>query len=425
MRSFRIRCSLFAFLPALLAAPPTSNVYIFPGPTGEIFVIDAKTASVSAAINVPGGLYCASAAFSPDGNHLFCSTFSGETAVIDLTTQMVVDTIPFGGSGHAGIDVTTDGTRAWILDLNSNSLVAVSLPSKQVLGTVPLNGTPVAVAVSYDGSQVYVADSAGGQVFVIDAAGFSVLTTISVGNSPNDLRFSPDGTELWVVITGAAKVIDPISKTVIATIQLPAPFSGGSVTGITFHPSNRWAYLAQGGASGAGAGPIVVDRASKQIKNVLVTTQQTFDIGVTADGSRGFTANLGNGAGSATVLDTNGNSVIGSLPLGGFLFHALARQSPSPAIQPSACVKQNNDGTYIARFSYSNSSDRALLVPVGPGNLFSPGPADRGQPILFASGGQNNSFSIIFDGSPTTWSVQTPFALTGDLTVSASSQGCQ
>ncbi|HEV8147736.1 MAG TPA: hypothetical protein VGP79_15210 [Bryobacteraceae bacterium] len=423
MRPFLILFSLFAFLSVLVADPATSKVYIFPGPNGEIFVIDAKTASVSGTINVPGGLYCGAAAFSPDGTRMFCST-TGATAVIDLTTHAVVDSIPFGGSNLGAIDIAPDGSRAWILDQDLSSLLAVSLPSKQVLGTVPLTGT--AVRVSYDGTRVYVADGAeAGRVFVIDAVNFSILSTVSVGQFPDALRFSPDGTELWVVFTGGAKVIDPVTNTVIATIQLPYPFSLGSVTEVTFHPSNRWAYFAQGGEAGWGAGPIVIDRASKQVKDFLVTMEQTFGIGVTADGSRGFTANIGNGNGTATVLDTNGNSVIGSIPLGGFLLHALARQSPRPAIQPSACVKRNNDGTYTARFSYENSSDRELLLPVGPSNLFSPGPADRGQPTLFTPGGQNNAFSIVFDGSPVTWSVQTPFALTGSLTVSANSQGCQ
>jgi hypothetical protein len=224
-----------------------------------------------------------------------------------------------------------------------------------------------------------------------------------------------------VGVTGAVQVIDPLTNTVATNIPFPPPLSFSTVTGLAFHPSNRWVYITAGGT---GAGPILVDRGARQVQKILNTpAEQSMSIAVTADGSRGFTANFNDG--TITVLDTNGNSVTGSLSPGGFLRGAAAWQPLVPSIIPSACVTHNNDGTFTAKFSYDNPSFATLIVPVGPANFFSPGTTDRGQLTLFVPGGAKNALILVFDGSPLTWSVQTPLGLWGAATVSSSSKACQ
>jgi hypothetical protein len=47
------------------------------------------------------------------------------------------------------------------------------------------------------------------------------------------------------------------------------------------------------------------------------------------------------------------------------------------------------------------------------------------QPPVFVPGGGKNNLVLVFDGSPLTWSVQTPLGLWGSVTVSSSSKACQ
>ena len=56
---------------------------------------------------------------------------------------------------------------------------------------------------------------------------------------------------------------------------------------------------------------------------------------------------------------------------------------------------QNADGTYNLMFGYLNRNTKeALDIPVGPGNHFDPGPADRGQPTHFVTRRQWGVFTV-------------------------------
>src|SRR5262249_54811672 len=53
--------------------------------------------------------------------------------------------------------------------------------------------------------RVYVADEDGGNVVVIDTASDAVVARIPVGKRPRGLRVSPDGTRLFVALSGLPK----------------------------------------------------------------------------------------------------------------------------------------------------------------------------------------------------------------------------
>lgn len=73
-------------------------------------------------------------------------------------------------------------------------------------------------------------------------------------------------------------------------------------------------------------------------------------------------------------------------------------------------IYDNNDGTFVAYFSYVNASGSRLQAPVGDAqntrNFFSPGPASRGQPSEFLNGEHRGVFQLVFDGAPLVWTVK-------------------
>ena len=72
------------------------------------------------------------------------------------------------------------------------------------------------------------------------------------------------------------------------------------------------------------------------------------------------------------------------------------------------CVHDNEDGTYTADFGYQNQyrEDGFLVItPIENGNVFSPGDANRGQPTSFKYGQFPGQFSVTWDGTPLTWTV--------------------
>lgn len=73
------------------------------------------------------------------------------------------------------------------------------------------------------------------------------------------------------------------------------------------------------------------------------------------------------------------------------------------------CVTyRSSDNMYVADFGYENDGSENIIIPAGEQNLFTPGPADRGQIFNFLPGRHENAFGIEFDGSQLEWSLTSP-----------------
>ena len=80
----------------------------------------------------------------------------------------------------------------------------------------------------------------------------------------------------------------------------------------------------------------------------------------------------------------------------------------------------SGSSTVTAVFGYSNDSSHTIVANVGPGNLFSPAPADRGQPTSFpADTTVANAFTASWSGGSATWTLPG-----GSVTASSSSPKC-
>ncbi|MFY9987177.1 MAG: YncE family protein [Chthoniobacterales bacterium] len=105
----------------------------------------------------------------------------------------------------------------------------VHLPKNTVVATIPLgyNPPPTAVVVSPDSRSVYVASIAGngrapGIVWVINSATNTVTSTITVGEYPSSLAVTPDGSTLYVAnaFDGTVSVISTATNSVTETLSV-------------------------------------------------------------------------------------------------------------------------------------------------------------------------------------------------------------
>jgi len=69
-----------------------------------------------------------------------------------------------------------------VTNLSSNNVSVVETGSNSVIATVPVGNQPYAIAVSTDGSQVYVGNAADGTISVISTATNSVVATVPVAD---------------------------------------------------------------------------------------------------------------------------------------------------------------------------------------------------------------------------------------------------
>src|SRR6202521_6053245 len=78
------------------------------------------------------------------------------------------------------------------------------------------------MAISRDGTRIYVSNRLGGSISVLDAARRVLVKTLHVGCRPDMIQISPDGTQLWVSnrFTSTISVIDTTNGNLIHTITV-------------------------------------------------------------------------------------------------------------------------------------------------------------------------------------------------------------
>jgi DNA-binding beta-propeller fold protein YncE len=248
-------------------SPDDSKAYVCEGLSNILAVISLTNGAMLQQINV--GVAPWAVVLSPDGTRAYVSDWGGrhpETG--DLTgmsagTPVVVDSRGVGASGVVSIvDLTNDIETA----------------------EVPTGLHPSALALSADGSMLYVANANSDSVTSINTQTASAQETILVrpsaslpysGSDPDGLALSADGTTLYVAIAG---------DNAIAVISLaPNPQTNSVVQGFIptdWYPGALAAdsnYLYVVNVNGMGMNPANVQTSLGSAGKVLIPSSQSLD----------------------------------------------------------------------------------------------------------------------------------------------------
>lgn len=220
---------------------PICWLYDFHSLKSAVFVIDTATNTVATTIILPGGdSWCPqNVAVSPDGSKVYVGAlpfegFSGALLVIATATDTV---IAAGLAGMPeGLAVTPDGSKVYVVDNHPLSfpsvpaVFAIDTATNLRIGTIPTGfRSSRGLAVSPDSSRVYV--TGDNAVLVIDAATNTAITTIPVGGAPTGVAVTPDGTKVYVanVANNTVSVIDTSTNMVVAVLPVGrAPVAYGA-----------------------------------------------------------------------------------------------------------------------------------------------------------------------------------------------------
>jgi len=85
------------------------------------------------------------------------------------------------GALPVGIALNSAGSRAYVTNLNSDTVSVIDTASNTVIGTVPVGGDPEGIALNPAGSRAYVTNLIPNTVSVIDTASNVVVGTVPVG----------------------------------------------------------------------------------------------------------------------------------------------------------------------------------------------------------------------------------------------------
>jgi len=136
------------------------------------------------------------------------------------TPTPLVRTIPVGMSPET---VTIDGARgrAYIANLNSNSISILDTTTGALVRTAKVGGAPSAIGIVGRTGHVFVSDDAS-EVSVLDARADGILHTARVGRNPLDLAVDNRTGTVFVADTdsGQVSLLDAHDGSVRATVQV-------------------------------------------------------------------------------------------------------------------------------------------------------------------------------------------------------------
>ncbi|MBI3961116.1 MAG: YncE family protein [Deinococcus sp.] len=147
----------------------------------------------------------------------------GVTLAGTTTAQSaMVATVPVGAS-PSGVAVSPDGTRVYVTNFFSDTVSVIDTSTNRVTSTVRVGPGPTGIAVHPDGTRLYVANLVGETISVIDTATYRVITTLNAPAAA--IAVHPDGTRLYATTrdgTNSVLVFDTATSLRAATIPVGA-----------------------------------------------------------------------------------------------------------------------------------------------------------------------------------------------------------
>ncbi len=102
--------------------------------------------------------------------------------------------------------LSPDGTKLFVACEASASVIVVDPRKRERIGEIPVGGQPHDVAFAPDGSAAYVTNRLDDSISVIDVADHRVVRTVPVGDEPHGLLTDPSGRYLYVLNTAAESI---------------------------------------------------------------------------------------------------------------------------------------------------------------------------------------------------------------------------
>jgi YVTN family beta-propeller protein len=201
----------------------------------------------------------------------------------------------------------TPAVTLWVTLGDSDQLVEVDPFSYRELRRIKVDPKPHGLAVSEDGSRVYLASDRTGNFQVVDARAGRIIGQIPIGNDPNQMTLTRDGKFAYVPVRGDNKIavveLDPLRLVKL----LPSP------------PGPHDAYTSADGSRiyvGAqyGNAIVVIDPKTQSVLYTIPTAEGVRPLRPSADGKTLYVA-LSNLIGFV-VVDPETRQVTRRLELG-------------------------------------------------------------------------------------------------------------
>ncbi|MCP1442925.1 YVTN family beta-propeller protein [Pseudomonas sp. GGS8] len=209
------------------------------------------------------------------------------------------------GEGPRGIAISADGSRVFVCNYISGTVSVIDTRNKKVIRTIAVEQYPRNIALGHEGKRAYVTNYGSSSVSVIDTDTYAV-GNIMVGRHPSGVVVSRDGKHVYVTVRQNKEwlaIIDTRLYAVSRVQGLPSP----SIS-VDISPDDSRLYISSTNPP-AGAyedALTVISSKTFEIVNIIKTEQYPSTVTVSPDGRKVYIVCLD--ARKLTVLDTESSS---------------------------------------------------------------------------------------------------------------------
>ena len=209
--------------------------YIGSNNNNFVSIVDVPTNSVAYLFHLNSGASVDTSDVSTDSRFIY---YGGNVVTaVDTSNAAIAGKVEVGNAGSNGIAVSPDGTTLYVTSSITDTLTVIRTSDFTVTGAIPMGLGPDNLDFTPDGTKAYVADQVEDAVYVIDTASVTVTDVIPVpgGSLVRNVSVAPNGKFVYASSTGSNIV------TVIDTVT-----AGDSPRNIAFTPDSAFAYVPNG-----------------------------------------------------------------------------------------------------------------------------------------------------------------------------------
>jgi YVTN family beta-propeller protein len=202
-------------------SPPPPNTIAFLATNNQEEFGHIDVGNQSPGVQILRRIESLAVAPGPGGDVLYAAGhLSGTVWALDGGSGATLQEIEIGG-GPIALLPDTPHQRLYVLTDTTNELVAVDTATRTIAQRLSLPGRPSAGAVASDGS-VYITGTDAGQLWPIGRDLTSVGQPIPVGSNPSAVAVSRDGTRVYVASGGdhSLLTLDPARRQITARLEV-------------------------------------------------------------------------------------------------------------------------------------------------------------------------------------------------------------
>jgi YVTN family beta-propeller protein len=315
----------------LAVTPEGTKIVVAEGASHQVQIITVATHAIAATVAIPevAGVKSRPDAVAITPNGLTAYVVDGANKrvyPITISAGTAGAGIVVGNQGDPGaIVVTPNGEKAYVVNYAAHNVSVIATATNKVSTTVTIGagetGKPIALAVAPSSAHVYVADQGNSTIADITTSSNTVTSTITVGSmvdanvaaggDPDILAVTPDGSKLYVAsYTGhGVQDIATSTDTVTSTISL-FESATANPNALALTPNGCQLYVHDHAHNVADAVTVSTDAVAAH--PAVGTTGDPTGMSATSDGTHVYVANQGGP--SVSVIATATNTVSATLP---------------------------------------------------------------------------------------------------------------